>query len=287
MKLINKGSIVFNSRFKRLPSVEVKLSFAVFVAAALFFGMLKLFLLTFLFVTLHELCHIGAAALCGASASSVTVYPIGECAAIDGFEDIHIFKRVIILLCGPVFNIILGLCFFGSELGNINLVLGIFNLLPVYPLDGGKILHYTAAYFTGTLRSGRYITWVSCFVSICIMGAGLLQLVLYGFNISLFAVGLYIYRLNRYKFINVSYGFYCTLTRKKKRRILPVRTVVVSGRAKAKILIYRLGWDYYLNIFVKGADGQIEAVSEDSFIKYILKNGVNCPIENILLEKSA
>ena len=64
------------------------------------------------------------------------------------FNDANYKKKIITYLAGPVLNFILALVFFCIRTNErivvycffINVILGIANLLPILPLDGGKIL---------------------------------------------------------------------------------------------------------------------------------------------------
>jgi stage IV sporulation protein FB len=268
-------------------AVEVKISFIVLAAVSALLGYLKLICVTFVFVTLHELCHILISTAFGARVKKVTIYPVGESANMAGFEDINIFKRLVVILSAPMLNIVLGILLHRYEVGKINIVLGIFNLLPVYPLDGGRAVHYIIGYFTGALRSNRYIAVIGRVTSIFIILFGMVQMILYSYNISLLVVGVYLLKMNGLKYINVTYALYRSLTQKRKRRVLPLRSIVVSPGTDTKTIIYRLGWDYYLNVHVKGENGKLYTISEDEFIVFIMKRGINCEISNILLEKSA
>jgi hypothetical protein len=128
---------------------------------------------------------------------------------------------------------------------------------------------------------------IACCTGVILLLSGIVQMALYGYNLSLLAVGIYILRLNRFKYINVTYSFYRALTKKRKCRVLPVRSIVVSPKTDTKTIIYRLGWDYYLNVMIRGENGEIFTISEDKFIGFIMKKGINCEISNIFLENSA
>ena len=140
-----------------LPSVRIKPSFFVPAAFSFFIGMEKYFLTVFVLLFLHELCHIFTAGMWGLRAKAVTV--------------LHIIKRLAVAAAGPVFN--LTLCFFcGGAAREINLALALFNLLPVYPLDGGKIFCCILGFFTGVLRGNAVSVKIGLLSSVIMTAAG-------------------------------------------------------------------------------------------------------------------
>lgn len=101
-------------------------------------------------VTLHELGHVGASALFGGQTLGVTLYPFGGVARLNR-ESRSALEEIVVALAGPAVNFalvglsLIPLLIFGlSEpfvtLFGVNLVLGLFNLIPAYPMDGGRVL---------------------------------------------------------------------------------------------------------------------------------------------------
>lgn len=93
---------------------------------------------------LHEAGHILAmkfrVSLVTFSASGIKITPkTGETKSLA--------KEIFILLAGPSVNFLLFLLFGEGEFGAINLVLMIYNLLPINSLDGGRILKAFAEYY--------------------------------------------------------------------------------------------------------------------------------------------
>lgn len=87
----------------------------------------------------HELCHVLAVKLCGSSVRRVQVGSVGtvlECGNLPPG------RELLCSLAGPVGSLLL-LVFvrYLPRIAVCGLVQGIYNLLPFYPLDGGRALY--------------------------------------------------------------------------------------------------------------------------------------------------
>lgn len=116
-----------------------------------FMGELTLFLVTSLSALLHELGHFVVAEKLGYTMQKIRLMPFG--AELYGdFDSFYDRDEIYIAMAGPVVNffvcvIILSLWWLKPSLYNYtqevfttNLVMGVFNLLPIFPLDGGRII---------------------------------------------------------------------------------------------------------------------------------------------------
>ncbi|MBC5803500.1 MAG: site-2 protease family protein [Candidatus Eremiobacteraeota bacterium] len=112
-------------------------------------------LLFFASVLAHELAHSLVARKRGIPVRSITLFIFGGVSAIEG-EPETAPAEAWIAAVGPLTSLIIGLICIGIStplgrnvpageiafyLGAVNVLLAIFNILPAYPLDGGRVLH--------------------------------------------------------------------------------------------------------------------------------------------------
>ncbi len=100
----------------------------------------------------HELGHLFFAYVCGYKEANIIIYPFGGITKYNGYLNSSMFKELLILIGGPLFQELLYLIiiFFYKKgvVSNINFNiismfhknLLYFNFLPIIPLDGSKLL---------------------------------------------------------------------------------------------------------------------------------------------------
>jgi len=129
------------------------------------FGALGLFLS----IIFHELCHSLVATRYGIPMKGITLFIFGGVAEMDD-EPPSAKAEFLMAIAGPLSSLALGLTFYGvtyagrslgwpgsisavtSYLGLINFILAGFNLLPAFPLDGGRVLRSMLWGWKGNLR---------------------------------------------------------------------------------------------------------------------------------------
>ncbi|HUX87157.1 MAG TPA: site-2 protease family protein [Chloroflexota bacterium] len=130
-------------------------------------------LLLFVSVLAHELSHSLVAESKGIPVKSITLFVFGGVSDIE--EEPHApMDEFLIAVAGPVVSLIIGaiayalfLALQGSAatwlvaillaLGFYNITLGVFNLLPGFPLDGGRIFRAIVWGITGSYREATQI----------------------------------------------------------------------------------------------------------------------------------
>lgn len=151
------------------------------------FQMVAFMLMLFASVTVHELTHALVARRFGLETRQIILMPIGGAAILDG-RTTKWTQDFWIAFAAPLTNVLLGLALLGIGsaleapntppnaaliLGQINLGLGIFNLVPALPLDGGHMLRAVLQRFMPEARATRAAGWVGRSIAIAAMVVGL------------------------------------------------------------------------------------------------------------------
>ena len=139
--------------------IDLKILF--FLALFYFTKQIKIYVLVLGFAFLHELAHMIVGLLIGFKPQSIEIMPFGfRLKLIPKKEDIETkikkanlveLKYIYVAIAGPLFNLITATVFsyislkVNSEIVDLitysNLLIFIFNLIPIYPLDGGRVVN--------------------------------------------------------------------------------------------------------------------------------------------------
>ena len=170
---------------------------------------LALVLSVFGCVVLHELGHALAARKFGIATRDITLYPIGGVARLERMSD-NPWEELCIALAGPVVNaglaalflVLAGVAYlvwnaaggvmttsvlegnafswgftivsFLFMLTMANVMLGVFNLLPAFPMDGGRVLRAVLAMILPRLRATEIAATIG---SVLALALGLLGII--------------------------------------------------------------------------------------------------------------
>lgn len=168
------------------------------------FGYYVEMFLLFLFVLLHELCHVMIARIYKLKVRSIELFPFGGVARIEELDYAGVFRSIAITAAGPLFNLASALLLFLLKMNKIyiplqdymidaNLVLGLFNMLPGMPLDGGRIVRSVLSCFIGYKKSVIAAAALGKIIAVTIFLCGILLLFYGKPDISLLVMPFFIF----------------------------------------------------------------------------------------------
>jgi stage IV sporulation protein FB len=164
--------------------------------------------LLFACVLAHEFGHIIAARRYGIRTPEVTLWPIGGVASLERIPD-KPGEELVVALAGPAVNVVIALvliAFLGTGLGEAamtelenpraslaqrlvtaNVVLVVFNMIPAFPMDGGRVLRALIAMRRGQAEATRIAGRIGQVAAFLFALAGLFT------NPMLIIIGLFVY----------------------------------------------------------------------------------------------
>ena len=263
---------------------------ALILAAAL--GFIREFLLLLAAVTIHEMTHVLVGLIFRARVSEIVITPLGEAAVLKGLDRIAPWARAAVILAGPLINLVIGItgvCLTGeagaampaSGMGwgyffSANIALGLFNMLPSFPLDGGRLCQLILGNTIGVARANRLVCRISRVIAGFLIAVGLLQMLLFDFNMSLYLAGVYIIKNLTNEQLKLSFDFFCYFSpgRRAAQRVVPIKFFAVTPFMRTADLIDCLRWDTYsvFNVYFK--NGDVSSFTENDLMAYIRDNGL-------------
>lgn len=135
-------------------------------------------------IVLHELGHAWAARRLGCRAREIVLLPVGGVASIERMPA-GPRGEIVLAAAGPAVSLALALLLhvaagalgrtgardlslWAGFLGHANLLLGLFNLIPSFPMDGGRILRAALAPYLGRLLATKATAFLGRAIAVVI-----------------------------------------------------------------------------------------------------------------------
>ncbi len=197
--------------------MKFRIDLKIFILVILFFitNQIKIYAMIMLFAIIHEFGHLFSGILLGMRPTKIEVKPFGV--SIDfniTRKDYNIkirkgnlleVKKIFVALAGPITNILIITILILFNIFNINyydkmimifsnVTLIIFNIFPIYPLDGGRILKSLIYIFKGKQTAEKYIYRIS-YITLIIITIVSSIAILYLKNIAIFLIVIFLWGL--------------------------------------------------------------------------------------------
>ena len=197
--------------------MRITIDLKIFLFALIFVitKQIEFYAILMIYAVIHELGHLFWGLILKLKPEAFSITPFGLQISFKAEPNLYntkikngtklCLKRMSLALAGPLTNFIIALIliilnnidlyknsiFFGEVAIYANILIGIFNLIPIYPLDGGRILKEIISIRSGIKKSYYYINKISNITMICLMFISSI-LLLYIHNIAILIILVYL-----------------------------------------------------------------------------------------------
>ncbi|OGX60175.1 MAG: hypothetical protein A2189_03510 [Paenibacillus sp. RIFOXYA1_FULL_44_5] len=239
-------------------------------------------------VFIHELGHIAVAKSFRWQIKEIRLLPFGGVAVTDEAEKAPGYQELLVAAAGPLQNgwmIVLTLLLQKTGVwGNAwseyfiraNAMIALFNLLPIFPLDGGRIVKMWLSYNWTYYRALLITSIISLLLSFMMIVAAFIRIRTAGIEMNLLIIGTFLLFSNFYEWRSIPYYFIRFLMNRETRMdhlihkgTLAQPIVVKKYRTIMEIMHLFMREKYHL-IYVMDDHGKVHAVLPEQRLLYTL-----------------
>lgn len=259
-------------------------------------GSLSTFFICYGVVLIHELCHLIAALFLDVKVYSVIVLPFGMTVRMDSSVIRTPKKEALIALAGPLSNgVMLTVSLFAGLASDtlntalfavINFAMLILNLLPVPPLDGGRILRAIIMSYTGLIPAGRLMRRISFFFIAVILIVGIFLLIFFRGNPSLIMISAFLlysfFDETKNSDILVMHEISHEKEKLSTSSFIPTKVLCIHADTPAKKILKKINLSTFFIIHIIDDNMHIlRTVTERDFLRGLAKKGYNICAKDI------
>jgi stage IV sporulation protein FB len=276
--LLNKW---FGTVYRFHPFFILMMGFS--IITGYFIELLTLFVIVFI----HELGHVSMAKGFGWRVKEVQLLPFGGVAVVEESGNIPAFEEIWVALAGPIQNAWMAVFaymmmqFSGSDIGwweyflQANIMIGLFNMIPILPLDGGKVLLAILSFQICYYKTLHICAWLSLMVSSGIVIYALASVSTQGgIQLNLLMIGLFLVYSNWINYRHIPYLFRRFLISREGRALHQLaqgnatQPIIVGGHKDVSTIVHMFMRERYHLIFILSKQGAIQKVlTEQYFIR--------------------
>ena len=151
--------------------IEINLKIILIFVLFLFFNNIYTYIIFGISILIHELAHMFVGIIIGGKPKRMEINPFGVSLEFYYYGNDNFITKIIFYLIGPISNFIIALVFmncnnyefYKQEIIYTNIGICIFNLIPILPLDGGKILKEILRQIIGIEKTNKFLIIFSKF----------------------------------------------------------------------------------------------------------------------------
>ncbi|MGI6190111.1 MAG: peptidase M50 [Clostridiales bacterium] len=256
----------------------------------------------FVIIFVHETAHVIMARFLDLSVKEIELLPFGGAVRIETLFELSPRHEALVAAAGPLSNIalIMGyLTFRNLNLLNLenhdlfvqaNLAIAGFNLLPVLPLDGGRILRAALSREMGIKKATRITAFGGFLLALLLVMIGLYALYYRIFNPTLFVTaGFLVYSAVKERRM-AAYIILRDITYKKdvllKEGILPVKEITVLYDVAVKDVIKKFIPRCYHYVAIVDEQFRFKGrLSEADIVGGLMEHGLDTPVLRLIDNK--
>ena len=194
--------------------MTIRVDLKIFLFLLIFFltNQIEIYILFMTFAIAHELGHLLIGILLGFRPKEINFIPMGlsiqfsvnytkSSKKIANKKKLKL-KKIFIIMAGPVTNFLISFFFIIFDMNIVsnlreniiysNLIIGFFNLIPIYPLDGGRIVKCIVNMKKNLVTSYKYTNFISKITLITLTAISSIA-ILYLKNIAILFIILYLW----------------------------------------------------------------------------------------------
>lgn len=258
-----------------------------------FTGRIFLFFIYTLSALVHEVGHSIVAGELGYKLNKIILMPFGAVVKGD-IRGLNLLDQIKIAVAGPLINLFIVVLFvaswwvypegypFTQAVVEANLSMAIVNFLPVYPLDGGRIIYSALGVKLGRERAFK-ITTASGVIFIALLLTGFAISVKKGLNLSLLFFALFLVfglfgRERENKYVKI----YTSIKADRLKKGLPVRRFAIEKSTTIKGLVRILQEGAINEVVVYDKDKKIATLSQEKINSIVEKGEYYSKIERYI-----
>ena len=149
--------------------IEINLKIIIVLILCFIIKNINAYMIFLIFIIIHEIAHLIVGICIGGIPQKLSLNPFGVSLELYLYGKIKTINKIIFYLSGPIINLLIAFIFFkfaNAKYWSIliiytNLAICFFNLIPIFPLDGGKVMKEILKEIIGVENSNKCVLLIS------------------------------------------------------------------------------------------------------------------------------